>query len=317
MKKKVPKTATKTSKLRRLIKNAKSSGKDAWEAGKLLDEIFENECKKNKATFKNYLIEEKLNISPLTANKYIKIFKFFRLEDIENNALVTHLYPFLSDKIPPQLKMSLWRIMKKVITRFTNADIQGTLDYFKSRSSENFTDKEIEKKFKSIIRKNRIEKGNRTQRKEKTGKEIKSEHFKEVVNFFPYKPIDEQGLVGLFCATFPSLMRITFKYKNKDVKLSKIEYLRIEFPDCKIKIDDIKGDHYESLTAEFEFESSRYITHGHYKETTTCDLIICWRDDLSKKKKHKKAIPLVMSLEKIFEAGHINLMDYSATTKNT
>jgi hypothetical protein len=75
-----------------------------------------------------------------------------------------------------------------------------------------------------------------------------------------FEPKNEQGVVALFM-----------------MGLSKSKWELVEigmpFPDATLSMDDALWK------VEFEFLASNFVSHGHdYRE---CDLIICWRNDLS------------------------------------
>ena len=108
-----------------------------------------------------------------------------------------------------------------------------------------------------------------------TPETIKPEHshprkkvqFGEPIDFrgLRFAPINEQGVVYLFCMTSRELGFL-------------IESIRTEYPDCEGKrCIDGKGNRWEHIFIEFEYKSSNFQEHGHSPED--CDLIVCWIHD--------------------------------------
>lgn len=77
-----------------------------------------------------------------------------------------------------------------------------------------------------------------------------------------FKPENEMGVVAIF----------SMECQSNGWELLKIG---TSFPDAKVK-DTETGKEYR---AEFEFISSNFLLHGHDPEK--CDLIICWKNDIS------------------------------------
>jgi hypothetical protein len=83
----------------------------------------------------------------------------------------------------------------------------------------------------------------RNRRADIWGRDIESGKFPEITNFYAKEPIDEQGLVGLFCTIFPIIKnkditidssaceKILGFTKNQELKFSKIKGIRQRFPD--------------------------------------------------------------------------------------
>jgi hypothetical protein len=54
----------------------------------------------------------------------------------------------------------------------------------------------------------------------------------------------------------------------------KIESIQSGYPDCTAR-RKIKGNKYEELKIEFEFESKNFLAHGH--DPNLCHIIVCWK----------------------------------------
>jgi hypothetical protein len=87
---------------------------------------------------------------------------------------------------------------------------------------------------------------------------------------------------------------ILFSKLSQHLKM-KIESVSTRFPDAYVRVR--KGKGWTTKAAEFEINSSDFITHGHNPEE--CDMIICWKDDLKQKPKSLKVIELRKELKEI------------------
>ena len=170
------------------------------------------------------------------------------------------------------------------------------------------------------------------------GPDLKTSYFREIESIYAKEPIDEQGLVGLFCTLFPILKSnnlniqcldcLKFLQVNKihqrQLKFSKIKGIRTRFPDAIIEFNicdrnDVKTTlGTRELSVEFEFESYNYIFHKHYKDKVECDLIVCWKhEELSHWASWKnsysynksKRLPFILSVKNLLETGEINLIN--------
>ena len=171
------------------------------------------------------------------------------------------------------------------------------------------------------------------QRSDIWGQDIKTSYFPEIENIYSREPIDEQGLVGLFCTIFPIIKSqdLTIKccdYLNflgisvtKELYFLKIKGIRTRFPDAIIEFDicepRLKTKRTTELFVEFEFESFNYVHHKHYDSKEKCHLIVCWKhEELSKWENWKnnsynksKPLPFILSVENLLETGEINLIN--------
>jgi len=167
------------------------------------------------------------------------------------------------------------------------------------------------------------------------GQDIKTSYFPEIENIYATEPIDEQGLVGLFCTIFPiiknhdltikcldflNFLEIPKKY-HYQVKFKKIKGIRTRFPDATIELEacdcHLKIIITPALFVEFGFESFNYIRHKHYDSKEKCHLIVCWKhEELSqwenwKNLYYQKAqpLPFILSVENLLKTGEINLIN--------
>jgi len=300
----------KTKELKPLLNRAKNSALDAWNAGEILNNILHEYFNKNEYKFENYTNKE-FGVSFITARKYIDLYTKIDKRMITENMLVTHLYPLL-DVDDVSLRIQLVEIicsMKDKQRKITGKDVDEIINLIEV--SENIkTRDDIEKEFIKIIDENKHRRATSRYSYDRKGKPIKSEYFSEVLDLFPNIPIDEQGLVGLFCSMFSLLREKEFKLRKYLIKFSRIEYIRAEFPDGQIVAVNAKNPDEEiTINVEFEYESRNYIRHGHHKvKNKKCDLIICWHNNLAEDKS-LEGIPLILSIKKVLSEGKIELIN--------
>lgn len=170
----------------------------------------------------------------------------------------------------------------------------------------------------------------KNQRSDIWGPDLKTSYFPEIENIYSKEPIDEQGLVGLFCTIFPIIksQNLTIKCLDylkflqlsgtQELKFFKIKGIRTRFPDAIIEFAffDYKftKEKRTELFIEFEFESYNYIRHKHYDSEEKCHLIVCWKhDELSRENWKKiyyfKPLPFILSVKNLLETGEINLIN--------
>lgn len=171
------------------------------------------------------------------------------------------------------------------------------------------------------------------QRSDIWGQDIKTTYFPEIEDIYSREPIDEQGLVGLFCTIFPLIKSKNLTIKccdylkfldisvTKELSFLKIKGIRTRFPDAIIEftIFDRKSSKKTTteLFIEFEFESFNYVDHKHYDSKEKCHLIVCWKhEELSKWEnwknlyyKNAKPLPFILSVKNLLETGEINLIN--------
>jgi hypothetical protein len=323
-----------TEQLRQLISQVDNSGVSAWNAGDLLKVVKDKRGYiTDFRTFENYT-KKAIGINPHTANNYIIIREKFTKEEIGNLMLVTHLRVIAEIENSKMRKLVL-KTYKEIEEREKNdtqtgdtykpklSDIVGTVTMVLDSGNTELQKDEIEKILEINIEKGKEEtkKRKRTKREQKGtsekplfGDQFKTEFFKEVSELIENEPIDEMGVVALFCIMFQSLRNIQFEWKNEILRFIAIKYVRVPFPDACIrcKTFGIKEKNCE-LDIEFEFKSYNYVRHNHMKSPKNCDLIICWTDDAKSDDKLKdnptvKKMPPVLSLKNCFETGKIELM---------
>lgn len=323
-----------TEQLRQLISQVDNSGVSAWNAGDLLKVVKD---KRGYITdfknFENYTKQE-ISINPQTANNYIVIREKFTKEEIGNLMLVTHLRVIAEIENPQMRKLVLKTFKEREKKEQTNpqtentyktklSDIIGTVTMVLDNGNTELQEHEIEKIIEINIEKGKEEarKRKRAKRQKKAtdekplfGSQFKSDFFKDVSALIENEPIDEMGVVALFCIMFQSLRGTQFEWKKEILTFVAIKYVRVQFPDACIrcKTFGVKKKNCE-LDIEFEFESYNYVRHRHMNSTKNCDLIICWTDNAKTDDKLKdnptvKKMPPVLSLKNCFETGEIELI---------
>lgn len=170
----------------------------------------------------------------------------------------------------------------------------------------------------------------KNQRSDIWGPDLKTSYFPEIENIYSKEPIDEQGLVGLFCTIFPIIksQNLTIKCLDyleflqisgtQELNFFKIKGIRTRFPDAIIEfafLNKFRQEKRTELFIEFEFESYNYIRHKHYDSEEKCHLIVCWKhEELSqwenwKKIYYFKPLPFILSVKNLLETGEINLIN--------
>lgn len=111
-----------------------------------------------------------------------------------------------------------------------------------------------------------------------------------LINFrgLVYSPINEQGVVFLFGRILEDLNMY-------------IEEVRTKYPDCVARRYTGKG--WEKVYIEFEYTSNNFIQHEH--DPTLCDIIVCWKDDLSQEDKKKLEGIEIIELKSIINTPEI------------
>jgi hypothetical protein len=341
-----------TKELRQLISQVDNSGVSAWDAGHLLKVVKDKKAYvKQFSNFENYTKTE-IGINPQTANNYITIAEKFTKEEIGNLMLVTHLRVIAEiknnktrklvlktfkereekDKDNPQNKQVINATNKEIAKSEVSAeqvyktklsDIVGTVTMVLESGNVELEEQEIEKIIEINIEKGKEEAQKRRKAKKQQkgtygkplfGNQFKSDFFKDVSALLENEPINEMGLVALFCIMFQSLRGTQFVWKNESVTFVAIKYIRAEFPDACVRCKTTgKTKRNFELDIEFEFESYNYVRHKHMQSTKNCDLIICWNDNAKTDDKLKdnptvKKMPPILSLKNCFETGEIELI---------
>ena len=320
-----------TTELKKIITNTQKSAKQAWQAGKTLGDIRTNKNFKPKYKNFNDYTKKEFNITANTAELYIKISEKIPEGMITDNMLVTHLYTIaemLEDLIDQVLKTMQWA-EKNILSENKipyDRDVVLILKNIVESVKENLSlsDDTLNEIFKQILNQDDEDTKRRARHKKDPLQEairidnlMIDESFKEVSSIYPYAPISEQGLVGLFCTIFHILRKKTIDYKGRKYNFSRILYVRVEFPDARIEltpediaqqlsefgsVDDTKGD--IGLDIEFELESFNYWRHKHHEAPEKCDMIICWEMGKSFK---EIDMPPILSIKELLETGKITL----------
>ena len=300
--------------LKHLIERAKSSAMNAWDAGGILNNVFQDHFENRGFDFNRYTNKE-FGITAETAQKYINLFTHIPREMITDDMLVTHLYPIIDIK-KKELQLLLLEVMRSFKSQdnmfgqpakqvFTGKDIDNIVTLIEIGD---LTGKEeIEKKLIEVISKRKKITKNK-KKFDQVGHKIEGDHFEELKQIYPNSPIDEQGLVGIFCAMFYFLNNFEIAIGGNLIKFKQIEYIRTDFPDGRIISENAKRkERLVYLDVEFEFESMNYIKHKHHRvKNKKCDMIICWKNNFRKEKEYKN-IPVVFALEELFKTGRIDL----------
>lgn len=323
-----------TEQLRKLISQVNNSGVSAWEAGDLLKSVKDKKGYVSKfSNFETYT-KKAIGINPQTANNYIAIREKFTKKDLGNVMLVTHLRVIAEIENDKTRKLVLKAFKEREEKEKDNTkpgesytaklpDIIGTVAMVLDSGDVELKEKEIQKLIEINIEKGKEEAGRRGRARKQPreisskpffGSQFKSDFFKDVSALIENEPIDEMGVVALFCIMFQSLRGTQFVWKNETITFVSIKYARVQFPDACIRCKTVgKSKKNCELDVEFEFESYNYIRHKHMKSTKNCDLIICWNDNAKTAEKLKgsptvKKMPPVLSLKQCFETGEIELM---------
>lgn len=338
-----------TQQLRQLIVQVNNSGVSAWEAGDLLKVIKDKKGYVSKfGNFETYTRTE-IGINSKTANNYITIREKFTKEEIGNLMLVTHLRVIAEIENDKMRKIVLQEFKKREDDSKSNSQNQkvshttdkgidiSTEQHYKTKLSDiigtvtmvlESGDIELQEQEVAKIIEINIEKGKEEAKKRRKakrqqkgtdekplfGNQFKSDFFKDVCALLENEPINEMGVVALFCIMFQSLRGTQFEWKNETITFVAIQYVRAEFPDARIrcKTTGRTKKNFE-LDVEFEFESYNYIRHKHIQSTKNCDLIICWNDNAKTDSKLNdnqtvKKMPPILSLKNCFETGEIELI---------
>ncbi|GAK59303.1 hypothetical protein U27_06280 [Candidatus Vecturithrix granuli] len=336
----------KTQRLRDLIGQASNSGKIFWSIGENLFSIKkEREYVPSYPSFETYIRKE-LSINEKKAQGYIEIYHTFKDEDITDLMLISHLRyisklsTYLRTKLlgsmrkleeigskgnvsqQEEIQFSYDAIKKETIQSSVNStdksnppyimeDLKSTINIV-SRLTKN-PEEISQQQFTSILE-NSIQRRTQIQRlgkiKDKHGEALNSRWFPRLQKLFQYEPINEAGFVALFCTMFHQLqdIKLSFDFDNGKIYFHRIGLVRSAFPDAKIICrSEEKPDEFPELNIEFEFASSRYLSHGHDKDNERCDMIICWIHDFPEKELFTTPLPPILCVKELLDTGKIAL----------
>lgn len=303
-----------TSDLKSIIRQADSSGKAAWTAGQMLKLIKEKSLYKIRyKTFAKYVLEE-FKINELTANTYIKIHERFNIKEI--GSLIVSSLKVIAEIQHDQLR-------KKVVKAFAS---QKQIDFkvkevlatvaLLDKEKINYSQDEVTQLIKKVISQSKIEKEENKRKKSnlvKFGDKLISDKYPELQMRFELQPINEMGVVALFCIVFDWMRGISFQIGKHSMNFKSIKYVQTGFPDACIicSIDDKKKTNAE-LQIEFEYKSFEYLIHKHHLSERKCDLIICWEDNAKSNKDRAKSenvkrLPPIIELKDFIQTGKLIL----------
>lgn len=303
-----------TTELKQLIKQADSSGKAAWTAGKMLKEIKEQKLYLVKYNSFEKYVREEFRINEVTANTYIKVHEKFGLKEI-GELIVSNL------KVLAEIGNE--KLRKEVVTAFSgkkNADYKvkdviATVALL-NHDKQKFSKVEISELITKVIKQSRKDEADEKQKRKllvKFGEPIKSEAYNELESLFEKQPINEMGVVALFCVMFNWMRSAPIKLGNDILYFKSIKYVQVGFPDACIvcRVEDKKNSNTD-LHVEFEYKSFSYIEHQHHRSDKKCDLIICWEENarkggLSSNAERIKELPPIIELRDFLKTGKINL----------
>lgn len=355
-------------KLTKLIEENTASGKKAWLAGEILSEAQEQELYKPEFEKFEDFLSNRIGTSKAEAQTRIKIYKWIKDEKLITKAMcISHLEAIIVLEDKQIIEILLKEMAKfedfnkksknkskykakynvKLLTSLVN-DFQknkqqrinsNNNDFFGVKLS-NEQEKDIQAYFHKNINleiddENYIKEEDKTRKADIWGKQIQANYLKEIENFYLKEPIDEQGLVGLFCTIFgiikshnlsikdpDDLKNLGIHQQNRELRFSKIKGIRERFPDAIIEFEICDKKATSQLTTtelyiEFEFESYNYTVHKHYEADERCDLIICWKHDeqtrwerwKESKLKPSKPLPLILPIRNLLQDGTINLIN--------
>lgn len=306
----------KTDEINERLRKTKNSTLTAWEIGQDLNKLFVEDFDEDEGRFKEHLLKSKMELGLDTAKKYMQLSKEINKEDISEHMIVSHLYPLLDVK-EVSVRVHLLKIMKDrhqelTSVNFTAKNVNSLVNF--CELTKDVTIEKIEDQVNKIINEKINEKQKKKERKnrlDRNGKRIKSDYFPDLLDFFPNEPIDEQGLVGLFCSMFPLLRDQKFQMDKYTIRFDKIQYIRTQFPDARIEAENVKKGCFVQIHTEFEYQSKNFFTHKHHEvKNKQCDLIVCWEDNLNSS---YKGIPLVLSMQNVLQEGKIELVNHDKT----
>jgi len=300
-----------TKELKSLVSQAENSGISAWKAGKIFFEIKSKKIYKIQyKTFKTY-IKNEFDITDQTANSYIKIFKNFGSAEIGN--LLSSSLTAIADIQNPYIKQMVAEAFSNRESKsFRAKDVIATIAFIGSRDdiSTEEINEIIDRVLKIIPRRPPCGGG-------RYGESFKKEEYKiPVYEWIEKEPINEMGVVAVFCLIFHHIRNIKFEHSKGTLTFESINYIQAAFPDinikCKLHNKRKFSNEFIDISAEFELKSQNYLQHKHYKSTKECELIICWEDNIRNDNKDTQSdfiekMPPILELKEFLKTGEIKL----------
>jgi hypothetical protein len=98
-----------------------------------------------------------------------------------------------------------------------------------------------------------------------------------------HEPVNEAGVLYLFGMVAYKLGFVVTRVQS-------------EFPDCEA-LREIEPGRWQRLRIELEFESSRFLVHGH--DPNECDVIVCWKHNWAECPAHIEVIELSSIIKRL------------------
>ncbi len=216
-------------------------------------------------------------------------------------------------------KSSTTTVQGKEKLPFSIKDIIAVVNILLGRGLQDITDTKrlADQVVTTVISKTKEEKkeskqARKADNKDRFGSPLFCQLFPDIQNLFQNQPINEMGVVALFCTAFHLMKKVQFQWEMRRLTFSAIKFVRTGFPDACIRC--VVDDKYNiELDVEFEFKSYNYIKHEHFYSPKNCDLIICWEENAKTDKKlqdyeNVKKLPPVLSLKEFLQSGQIGLI---------
>ena len=298
-----------TEYLKSLIRQVGDTGSAAWIARQHLSDIRRRQSYKQMSynTFEKYCKTE-FNIAASTAYVYIKIYENYDEADTKG-ILISYLKSIAEEILSKEKRVGLINVLRQAREDVSSILLNSSLNDIKNQEYK--SEAQFERDTKKIFIQNKRKSASKKQQEKNYisyGKELKSTFLPNLA--LQTEPIDEMGVVALFCLIFDSFKN-NFVIENEELKFYKIKLIQAPFPDAWLvcELNNNKKEKCRDIFAEFEYESYEYINHKHHKskKAKDCKLIICWEDN-AKKHFKRKNYPEVINMPPVFE-----LKDYLMT----
>ena len=311
-----------TKQMKEWLSKADETGKIAWLIGQTAFSIKKNRSFKDFEdrqywTFEDYT-EYEFNKSEATIDVYIRIFKTFKEDDI-GDLLYTHLKELsrISNITVRKKAAKVFRSLQRTyISRnntigkdslFSADNIKQTIGLL--NKTDNPSEEEIGNLVDEVLKVKDAKAS--TKGADKVGEVLKDTYFKGLERWLIFEPVDEQGTVALFCLLLPLIEALSFELHlegyNRKGSFSQIEFVRSKFPDACIHFNCRVGTKPLNfrLFIEFEYYSASYMDHLMSKEK--CHLIVCWINNIDRKKYAIDTFPPIIELRDVLKTGEIKI----------
>ena len=315
---------TQTQKLRELIGKVGNSGRSAWKAGEILKRVRDEKLlEREYKSFEDYTRKE-FAIKESTATAYIRIHENFVYDHISPIMLVTHLKT-IADVPDAAIKESILLTLRQEEARagartgdklpYNNEVVQTIVDVAAKGTSVT----NIREIAEAVIADQNEDK-KQSPKRDRFGPPLQSPGMPDAKLRYENEPIDEMGVVALFCSIFDGLKKIPFEFEvDKSGRLEQIlfrnlKFVRTAFPDACVRCTSNHRKTEFELHVEFEFESKNYWKHGHRHSPRHCDLVVCWEDNWQTSRLRKllppRSIPPTIALKNVMQTGAIELVKH-------